>query len=126
MKYPINCYAKALAEIIASQKGNAGQIERNFIAILKKNGDVSHAWKIIHETERFLRKKDGTRKVIVRSARPLQRAPKDILGGTLGLGDVYETAVQPELIAGLTISINDDLRFDGSLKGKIDKLFNYQ
>jgi F0F1-type ATP synthase delta subunit len=33
-------------------------------------------------------------------------------------------AVRPELVAGLTITINDDLRFDGSLKGKIDKLFN--
>lgn len=125
MKYPIYCYAKALAEAVVSKKGNAGQIERNFIAILKKNGDESHARKIIEESERFLRRKDGTKKIVLSSARPLKKSPKEVLGGILGPEDVCETGVHPELIAGMTLTINDDFRFDGSLKGKIDKLFNY-
>ena len=123
MKYPINYYAKALAEAIISQKGNAGQIGRNFIAILKKNGDGTHARNIIAETERLLRVKDGTKKIVLTSARLLKKTPKDILGGILGPNDVCETEVHPELIAGLTVTINDDFRFDGSLKGKLDKLF---
>ena len=124
MKYSIHCYATALAEAIVSEKGNAGHIGKNFIAILKKNGDGSHAKKIIDETERFLRKNDGTKKIVLTSARPLKKTPKEILGGMLGPKDVCKTAIRPELVAGLTIAINDDLRFDGSLKGKIDKLFN--
>ena len=124
MKYPINSYAKALAEAILSKDGNAKQIEKNFIAILKKNGDESHAWKIIKESERFLRKKDGTKKIVLRSARPLKKSPEDILGEMLGPEDVCEMAVSPDLISGMTITVNDDLRFDGSLKGKIDKMFS--
>ena len=123
MKYPIDSYAKALAAAIASQKGNAGQIEGNFVAILKKNGDESHAKKIVREAERFLRKGDGTKKIMLASARQLKKSPKEILGTTLGPEDACETEILPELIAGLTITINDDFRFDGSLKGKLDKIF---
>jgi len=124
MKYPINSYAKALAEAILSKDGNSKQIEKNFIAVLRKNGDESHAWKIIKESEIVLRKKDGTKKIVLRSARPLKKSPKDILGEMLGPEDVCEVAVSPDLIAGMTITVNDDLRFDGSLKGKIDKMFS--
>ena len=124
MKYPINSYAKALAEAILSKDGNSKQIEKNFIAVLRKNGDESHAWKIIKESEIVLRKKDGTKKIVLRSARPLKKSPKDILGEMLGPEDVCEVAVSPDLIAGMTITVNDDLRFDGSLKGKIDKIFS--
>ena len=87
MKYPIDSYAKALAAAIASQKGNAGQIEGNFVAILKKNGDESHAKKIVREAERFLRKGDGTKKIMLASARQLKKSPKEILGTTLGPED---------------------------------------
>ena len=124
MKYPINSYAKALAEAILSKDGNSKQIEKNFIAVLRKNGDESHAWKIIKESEIVLRKKDGTKKIVLRSARPLKKSPKDILGEMLGPEDVCEVAVSPDLRAGMTITVNDDLRFDGSLKGKIDKIFS--
>jgi len=123
MKYPINHYARALAEIIASKKEHVAHIEKNFIAILKKNGDEMYAKKILEESERLLRKKDGTKKIILGSARPFVKHPKDILGNLLGSNDVCETVIRPELVAGITITVNDELRFDGSLKGKLDKMF---
>jgi len=123
MKYSVHYYAKAIAEVVASKKVSAAQIERNFAAILKKNGDESRAGKIVREAERLLRRKDGTKKIVLASARPLKKSAKEILGGMLGSGDACETAIRPELIAGITVAINDEFRFDGSLKGKIDKMF---
>ncbi len=123
MKYPIHSYAKALSEVIASKKESSAHIEKNFIAILRKNGDEMYAKKILEESERLLRKKDGTKKIVLASARPLKESSHTILGDVLGKNDVCKTVIRPDLVAGVTITINDDLRFDGSLKGKLDKMF---
>lgn len=124
MKYSINSYAKALAEVIQFSNSDS-RIKENFLNVLKKNRDEHYAKKIIEEAEKILRQKDNSKKFTITSARPLKEDPKELFKNLLKENDSYEFKLKPDLIAGITIKIDNELYFDGSLKGKLDKLFNY-
>lgn len=127
MKYPAHIYAKALAEVIVAAKAASDTeqdaIVRRFVALVRKNGDEAHLRKIVEEAARFVRGKSGVRKVMMETARPLGAAQKKQLAAFTKAGDVIVEKVNPELVAGVKIIVNDELQFDGSLKGKLDKLF---
>ena len=124
MKYSISSYAKELAEVIQFSNSDS-RIKENFLNVLKKNRDEHYAKKIIEEAEKILRQKDNSKKFTITSARPLKEDPKELLKNLLKENDSYEFKLKPDLIAGITIKIDNELYFDGSLKGKLDKLFNY-
>lgn len=127
MKYPAHIYAKALAEAIVGAKGRNGKeqdaIILRFIALVRKNGDEAHLRKLVEEAARFVRGKSGVRKVTMETARSLGASQKKALAGFVKTGDILEEKIDPELVAGVKIIVNDELQFDGSLKGKLDKLF---
>jgi F0F1-type ATP synthase delta subunit len=128
MKYPAHIYAKALAEVIgnSSKESNAKEsatIVKNFLALVRRNGDEAHLRAIVEEAARFARGKAGIRKVSVESARALTAAQEKEVGKFLKTGDVVERTIDPELIAGIRIVLNDEMQFDGSLRGKLDKVF---
>lgn len=123
MKYPTNIYAKALVEVLAASKGQTasdGEIANNFLALVKKNGDEGHLKKILEEASRMARGKSGVRKVTVASARSLTAAQKKSLDQFTKPGDVMEEEIDPDLIAGIKITINDEMQYDGSLKNKLN------
>jgi len=126
MKYPTHSYAQALAEVIRDPKAKAHEAEivKNFLALLHKNGDESHARKIVEEAARLARRYGGGRKVTVESARRLTPAQKKLVHGFLKKDDTVEERIDPDLIAGIRIILNDEMQFDGSLRGKVDKIFN--
>lgn len=127
MKYPAHIYAKALAEVIVGAKGKSEKVQdaivANFIALVRRNGDEAHLRKLVEEAARFTRGKSGVRKVTIGSARSLTPARKKALQHFINSGDVVEEVIDPELVAGVKVIVNDELQFDGSLKGKLDKLF---
>ncbi len=127
MKYPAHIYAKALAEVIVAVKGGSNAVQdaivRRFIALVRKNGDEAHLRKLVEEAARFVRGKSGVRKMTIETARSLPAAQKQALQALTKPGDVIEEKIDPELVAGVKVLINDELQFDGSLKGKLDKLF---
>jgi len=128
MKYPAHIYAKALAEVIGdpsrkiSEKETAA-IVKNFLELVRANGDESHLRKILEEAARFARGKAGIRKVSVESARALSTAQEKEVAKFLTAADVVERTIDPALIAGIRILVNDEMQFDGSLRGKLDKVF---
>ncbi len=126
MKYSPRLYAAAFADIASRKLGAAEQakIVKNFLAVILKNNDTHELKKILAETDRLLREKTGTRKVVLETARDLKPSPQAILKHFLKKSDVVETNINPDLIAGLRLTINDQEQFDGSLKRKIDKLFS--
>jgi F0F1-type ATP synthase delta subunit len=124
MKYALKNYGQALAEaILEDRNSQQGDVARNFMKMLGKNGDEVHAEKILREAERILRKADGIRSVVFESARPLGAAQERSLGAFSKPGDVVSRRIDPRLIAGVRVLIDDEREFDGSLKGKLDKLF---
>jgi len=122
MKHSVSIYAKALTDVVLEGK-DRGTAAKNFLALLRRNGDERHLGKIIEESEILIRRKKGTRKITVESARKLDRSPRALLKDFAKPGDEISDVIRPELIAGMRIMVDGELQFDGSLKGKIDKLF---
>jgi F0F1-type ATP synthase delta subunit len=127
MKYSLKNYGQALAEeVLKKENPSQGDVARNFIDMLKRSGDEAHAGKIIKEAERVLRKEGGVRSVVFESARPLGAAQQKSLAVFSRSGDVVSYRTDPRLIAGVRILVDDEKEFDGSLKGKLDKLLGDQ
>ncbi len=125
MKYPAHMYAKALVGVLGDQKtpGTAhdAEIAKNFLSLVKKNGDESHLKKILEEAARFARGKSGVQKVTITSARTLSPSQGKTMVQFVKPGDIVEHRIDPGLIAGIKITINDEMQFDGSLKNKLNK-----
>lgn len=129
MRYPTHIYAKALAEVIADTYKKDGEkdsakIVKNFLELVRRNGDEVHLRKILEEAARFARGAAGIRKVSVESARALTAAQEKEIAKFLKKDDVVERAIDPSIIAGVRLIVDDEMQFDGSLKGKLDALFN--
>src|SRR2546422_280617 len=101
MKHQTLIYAKALAEAALDPKAKSDEVVKNFMALLRRNGDESHARKIVEEAARISRRTSGLRKVIVESARPLSKKQKDALTGILKKDDDVGEKINPDLIAGI-------------------------
>jgi F0F1-type ATP synthase delta subunit len=126
MKYPAHIYAKALVEVLSdgtrATAHDDGSIAKNFLALVRKNGDEGHLRKILEEASRFVRGKSGVRKVTIGSARVLAPSQRKALEYFIKPGDVVVERIDPDLIAGVKITVNDELQFDGSLKNKLNRV----
>ena len=121
MKYPTHIYAKALVEVLGDPKiKDDASIAKNFLDLMERNGDAGHLRKILEEASRFARGKSGVRKITIESARALSPRQKDAMKHFMKAGDMVEERIDPELIAGIKIVLNDELQFDGSLKNKLN------
>lgn len=127
MKYAPHVYARALVEVLSVPEGSAGKrtdaaIAKNFLELVRKNGDEGHLKKILQEASRFARGMAGVRKVTLESARALTPSQRAALARFVKRGDVLEERVDPELVAGIKIVVNDETQFDGSLKTKLNSI----
>lgn len=127
MKYAPDMYARALVEVLSAPKGSADRptdaaIAENFLELVRKNGDEGHLRKILEEASRFARVHSGVRKVMIESARPLAPSQKKMVQGFMKPGDVVEERINPDLIAGIKVILNDEMQFDGSLKNKLNRV----
>lgn len=124
MKYPAHIYAKALVGVLDDQKTSGmahdAEIAQNFLALVKKNGDESHLEKILEEAARFARGKSGVQKITITSARALSPLQEKTMEQLIKPGDIVNRQIDPGLIAGIRITINDEMQFDGSLKKKLN------
>ncbi len=123
MKHPAHFYAKALAEAASAPDAEGRAIAKNFAELLARNGDEALARKILEEASRYARGKSGIRKVAIGSARPLTPAQRKALAPILRPGDVVVEEVIPDLIAGVRVIVDDEMLFDGSLRGRLDAIF---
>ncbi len=125
MKYSIRDYAKALDAALADPKADREAIARRFLALVRRSNDESKLKNILNEAARLSRGKGGFREVSIASARPLAPAQRKALGGMLDPDDVVRYEIDPDLIAGVRIIVNDERQFDGTLKAKLDSLLKW-
>ncbi|MEK7193280.1 MAG: F0F1 ATP synthase subunit delta [Patescibacteria group bacterium] len=125
MKYPVELYAEAFSEVasraLTSEKEKT--LVKNFIALIERSGDIHHIQKIVAHTEKLLRIKTGKRKVTVESARPLKESAIKTLKEFIEKSDLIEEKINPNLVAGIKLTVNDEMEFDGSFASKIRALF---
>jgi F0F1-type ATP synthase delta subunit len=121
MKYPAHIYAKALVEVLGDPAVKDAVAAKNFLDLVKRNGDEADLGKMLEEASRFARGKSGVHKITVASARALTESQRYTVNGFIKPGDVVEHRIEPELVAGVKIIVDDELQFDGSLKNKLDR-----
>lgn len=119
MKIKPKIYAVALAEAITSGKE---KIASNFLNILEKNGDLKKAKEIIALAEKLFIKKTGGKKIILETAREV--GSEDLLKMISGKNDVVVNKINPEIIAGVKIVVDDEKQLDFSLQNKLNKIFS--
>jgi len=122
MKYKAKIYAKTLADLMTENKTEAQEqkIVENFLKLLEKNGDMKKAKDIVALAENLFIKKTGRRKIILESARKVDK--KEILKSFERQGDIVQEKIDKNLIAGIKITINDR-QLDYSMRKKIQELF---
>ncbi len=127
MKFGANLYAKALAQAVKGATGLSKEdmdaMAKRVAEMVEKNGDTAEFSKIVEAAEKLIREQNGDRKITLTSARPLGDAAKALLASIAKPGDTVEQAIDPSLLAGLKVLIDDETQFDGSLKAKLEKMF---
>jgi len=119
----IKLYAKALAETLAKKGINEEKVVKNFAKLLVKEGLEKKAKEILELAEDFLLARQGKQKIIFETARKITAGQKKILNGVAREGDLIKEKINPELIAGVKIIINNSKQFDASMKSKLQNIF---
>lgn len=124
MKYKPRDYAKAFIEVAdrATTKEQQEAIVKNFLALVIKNGDARQLGKIIELIENIAYRQAGRTIWFIESARPLKDV-RHFFKKIIKPNDIVNEKVNPELIAGVKITKNNEEQFDGSLRRKIEKIF---
>jgi F0F1-type ATP synthase delta subunit len=126
MRYAAHYYAKALVQALDVPGAKQDAIAKNFLELVRRNGDETRLKKILEEASRLSRGRGGAREVMIESARPLTKTQEKSLEPLMKSGDVIQRKVNPDLVAGVKLTVNDEMQFDGSMKAKLDKLFGPQ
>lgn len=119
MKHKIKLYATALVQVM-TKKIDEKKIVSNFFKLLEKNGDIKKAKEIVLLAETMHLKSLGGRRVTVETAR---KAPNALLKDIAKKEDMLEEKINPSLIAGVKIVINNEKQLDFSLKNTLDNIF---
>ena len=125
MHYKPQFYARALSESLHARMSEKEKesLVKNFVARVLRHGDGEDLKKIIAEVERMIREKQGIRKVTIETARPQKFNAHKLFGKFLEKSDVVEMIMNPNLVAGVKIIVNDEQELDMTLKSKLQKLF---
>lgn len=124
MKYSTQDYAKALvAVIVTAKQDEEAAIRKNFQTLLRKNSDEARGKKILEAAGRLLRAQRGGREVVFESARKLSAPHRQELEKFLRQDDQAVERLNPSLVAGVRITVDGEYEFDGSFRGKMDKIF---
>lgn len=124
MRYSPKQYASAL--LFALEKKSAVErkkIFQQFLSLVNKKGDSSRLGLIVRETERQYLKNEGLKKVTLESADPVSAKVRKEVEEILGRDIILEEKINPELIAGIKILVNDELLIDASAENQLRRLF---
>jgi F0F1-type ATP synthase delta subunit len=125
MKYSVKMYASAFAAAAAGKLSPVEEkkIVKNFTELVRRNGDGALLPKIIGEADRLLRAKEGVRKFVIETARPLKGRLQQEVRRVVRDKDVMEEKVDPGIVAGIRVTVDEERQFDASLSRKLQKLF---
>lgn len=122
MRYSPRQYAQALYESLKEVKEDeVDLVFKNFYSILLRNNDLKLINKIIEKIEEIDKEERGVMEVEVTGAKEIDKDLVSKLRNLIGKKTEIKEKVDPSLIGGLKIQIND-LLIDGSIKAKLNKL----
>jgi F0F1-type ATP synthase delta subunit len=125
MKYEPEIYAQTFADLLEKTKeSEQNNLIKKFVLLIKKNGDLNGSEKIITSTQNYLSKKTGGRIVNIETASKLEDIDLQKITSNFKKSDVIKIIINPELLAGIRITINNEEELDYSLARKLKKMFN--
>lgn len=124
MRYSAKKYAQALYE---SSKGKSSseseKVAKTFVALLDHYHDRSLLPRVIALYEKIRRQQEGITKVETITAKKLSSKSKaDIEKKFNGKVEIAEK-VHPEVIGGIKLIVNDEYQIDGTMQGRVDRLY---
>lgn len=125
MKHSVKTYAQAFAAAAAGKHSPAKekQMVQRFAAMVRRNGDAALLAKITEEAGRLLRAKEGIRKFVIETARPLPGKLHQEVRRLPKAKDVVEEKVEPALVAGVRVTVDEEWQYDASLDRKLRRIF---
>src|SRR3989344_4075144 len=124
MRYSPKQYAHALLLAIADKSYEARRkILRHFLSLVSKKGDSARLGLIIRETEKQYLRHAGLKKVILESPEKVPAGIKKEVEKILGKGLLIQEKINPRILAGIRILVNDALLLDASAEAQLRKLF---
>jgi|SRR3989344_5274135 len=121
MKYSVNNYVSAFTEVI--KKTPQESVVTSFVKLLKKTGDIKSGPKIIEAIHRKLVNSGGGNWVKIETAREISEKKNKELKNNFSKKDHIIFNANPELVAGVRITINGESELDNTLNNKLNKLF---
>ncbi len=116
-------YATALYESFTEAKpSQQDAVLQNFAAILAKNYDRALFSKIAMQLKKLERAHAGAHEVVVTSARPIDRSVLKQIGEKVGKNSRIKEVIDPWVLGGMKVLINDELVVDGTLKTRIVRM----
>jgi len=124
MKSKIQNYAEAFADlaVTVTPEQHASLVQR-FLRCVELRNDRALLPAIAERIDVVLRQRRGEQKVLVESARPLTEHQRARVRACFAASDRIIEKHDKDLIAGIKITMNDVLQLDGSLRRKLQKLF---
>lgn len=123
MRYSVNNYVKAFSELLKEAPANRHEnISASFIKLLQKTGDIKHKEKIIEAIHKKLVNEKGGKWIDVEVARE-SASKKGMLKNKFSDKDHLNFKINPELVAGMRITVNGEEELDNTLQNKLNKLF---
>ena len=125
MKYTAKQYASVFLSVFEGKSEKSRkEVLQKFIAVLSRNRDMTRLGAILREIEREFFKKTGMKKVLVESVSPLSVGLRNEVEKAVGGKTYLYEKINPSLLAGIRILINDEFLIDASAKRQIEKLFS--
>lgn len=124
MKYQVNNYVEAFVGALGeTPKDKRGVLVSNFVRLLHRTGDIRSENKITEAVHKKIVNNEGGRWVNIEAARELKESDRKLLINKFSEKDHVDFKINPELVAGVRITVDGEEELDNSLNQKLNKLF---
>ena len=124
MKHSPRQYAQAI--YLALEKKSEKQrreLWKKVLLLLRRNGDMTKLPSILRGFEKVYLGEEGLQKVDIETVSPLGSGLEKEIKKVLGKKLLISKKINPGLLAGLTIMVNDEVLIDSSAKRRLDNIF---
>jgi F0F1-type ATP synthase delta subunit len=125
MKYRMNSYRDSfLAAVKGKSDSESKRITKNFLAILIRDKSFSKINEIMRAIHLEHLKRLGRKEIHAHSPSTLDSKTKKELHAIFGKDAHIKETVDPELLGGVKLLVDDEILIDSTAKRWIDEMFN--
>jgi F0F1-type ATP synthase delta subunit len=118
-RYTPKQYATALFESLSEKGANVDAVVRGFAKMVAGNYDRALMPKILMQLKKLERTKAGKHEVVLTSAKPLEKSVVAQVKQKVGEKSDIREVIDPSVLGGVKILINDEVVIDGTLKARV-------